>query len=140
MEKSQSEARQPLKGKDKIEELEYFYLKLVIKETFRLHPAPAVGPVIPRLARAKVIINAYAIGRDSKLWADHPENAFKTMDFKGNNFELLPFPFGAGRRLCRVISFELPLHTLNLDLLKYLYHLDWKLANRMKLEALNHDD
>lgn len=64
MEKSQSEARQPLKGKNKIEELEYFYLKLVIKETFRLHPAPAVDHIIPRQARAKVIINAYAIGRD----------------------------------------------------------------------------
>lgn len=151
MEKAQSEVRQVFEGKNKIEEEDVqklHYLKLVMKETFRLHPP---GPLIPREARerceiggytipakAKILINSYAIGRDPKLWADpecfQPERfQGSSIDFKGNNFELLPF--GAGRRICPGISFA----TLNIELglAQLLYHFDWNLPHGTTVEALD---
>ncbi|XP_016649690.1 PREDICTED: cytochrome P450 CYP71D312-like [Prunus mume] len=151
MEKVQSEVRQVFEGKKKIEEEDVqklHYLKLVMKETFRLHPP---GPLIPREARerceiggytipakAKILINAYAIGRDPKLWADpecfQPERfQGSSIDFKGNNFELLPF--GAGRRICPGISFATS--NIELGLAQLLYHFNWNLPNGTKLEALD---
>ncbi|KAL6289242.1 hypothetical protein ACE6H2_006752 [Prunus campanulata] len=151
MEKAQLEVRQAFEGKNKIEEEDVqmlHYLKLVMKETFRLHPP---GPLIPRearerceiggytiLAKAKILINVYAIGRDPKLWAD-PENfqperfQGSSIDFKGNNFELLPF--GAGRRICPGISFATS--NIELGLAQLLYHFNWNLPNGAKLEALD---
>ncbi|ONI21577.1 hypothetical protein PRUPE_2G073800 [Prunus persica] len=151
MEKAQLEVRQVFKGKNKIEEEDVeklHYLKLVMKETFRLHPPV---PLIPREARerceiggytipakAKILINAYAIGRDPKLWADpecfQPERfQGSSIDFKGNNFELLPF--GAGRRMCPGISFATS--KVELGLAQLLYHFNWNLPNGTKLEALD---
>ncbi|XP_034198077.1 cytochrome P450 71D8-like [Prunus dulcis] len=154
MEKVQSEVRQVFEGKNKIEEEDVqklHYLKLVMKETFRLHPP---GPLIPREARerceiggytipakAKILINAYAIGRDPKLWADpecfQPERfQGSSIDFKGNNFELLPF--GAGRRIFPGISFATS--NIELGLAQLLYHFNWNLPNGTKLEALDMAD
>ncbi|XP_016649691.1 PREDICTED: premnaspirodiene oxygenase-like [Prunus mume] len=151
MEKVQSEVRQVFEGKKKIEEEDVqklHYLKLVMKETFRLHPPV---PLIPREARerceiggytipakAKILINAYAIGRDPKLWADpecfQPERfQGSSIDFKGNNFELLPF--GAGKRICPGISFATS--NIELGLAQLLYHFNWNLPNGTKLEALD---
>ncbi|KAH0981085.1 hypothetical protein GBA52_008262 [Prunus armeniaca] len=151
MEKVQSEVRQVFEGKKKIEEEDVqklHYLKLVMKETFRLHPP---GPLISREARerceiggytipakAKILINAYAIGRDPKLWADpecfQPERfQGSSIDFKGNNFELLPF--GAGKRICPGISFATS--NIELGLAQLLYHFNWNLPNGTKLEALD---
>ncbi|KAJ4703400.1 Cytochrome P450 [Melia azedarach] len=151
MEKAQAEIRQACKGKSKIEEadiqdLDYF--KAVIKETFRLH-SPA--PLIPREARetcqisgyrvpakAKILINVYAMGRDPAIWTD-PE-CFKperfegsSIDFRGNHFELLPF--GGGRRICPAISFATA--NIELGLAQILYHFDWKLPNGIRLEDLD---
>ena len=77
MEKAQAEVRQVLEGQKNFDEAniqKLDYLKLVVKETLRLHPAAAL---IAREAREKceingyeipnnttVIINAWAIGRD----------------------------------------------------------------------------
>ncbi|CAH2051329.1 unnamed protein product [Thlaspi arvense] len=90
------------------------YLKLVVKETFRLHPAAPLllpretmsdikiqGYDIP--AKTQMIINIYSIARDPKLWIDpdefNPERFLdSSIDYKGLNFELLPF--GSGRRIC----------------------------------------
>ncbi|CAL2239577.1 unnamed protein product [Prunus armeniaca] len=150
-EKVQSEVRQVFEGKNKIKEEDVQklrYMKLVMKETFRLHPP---GPLIPREAKerceiggytipakAKILINAYAIGRDPKLWADpdcfQPERfQGSSIDFKGNNFELLPF--GAGRRICPGISFATS--NIELGLAQLLYHFNWNLPNGTKLEALD---
>ncbi|EPS71897.1 geraniol 10-hydroxylase, partial [Genlisea aurea] len=92
------------------------YLECVVKETIRLHP---VGALIPRQVtqvqtvagytipeNSKVLINAWAIGRDPENWPDPLE--FKPERFVGggagvgglgvNEFEMIPF--GGGRRIC----------------------------------------
>ncbi|KAJ7946409.1 Cytochrome P450 [Quillaja saponaria] len=153
MKKAQAEIRQALEGKKEIHETdlaELHYLNSVIKETFRLHPpAPLLLPRENRSEsckidgyeipiKTKVIVNAWAIGRDPKYWHDAesfiPERfSDNTIDFKGTNFEFIPF--GAGRRMCPGISFgladnELPLASL-------LYYFNWELPNKMKPEDLN---
>ncbi|BBN04290.1 protein MpCYP829-like23 [Marchantia polymorpha subsp. ruderalis] len=90
------------------------YLKMVIKETFRLHPpvpvllprksmerATVAGYKIPK--NSQVLINSYAIQRSPESWDDptsfKPERfANNPIDVKGQDFCLLPF--GAGRRQC----------------------------------------
>lgn len=151
MKKAQAEVRQAFKGKTKVVESDIQsldYLKLVIKETLRLHPP---GPLLPRETRekcevggyeipvkTKVLVNAWAIGRDPNIWTE-PE-CFKPerfqgslVDFKGTNFEFIPF--GAGRRICPGISFATA--NIELALAQLLYHFDWKLPNGIKLEELD---
>nr|UTU07509.1 cytochrome P450 71BQ17 [Ailanthus altissimus] len=151
MKKAQEEVRQACKGKSKIREADIQkldYLKLVIKETFRLH---APGPFTPRESRerceiggytipakAKVLINLHAMGRDPTIWTDpdcfQPERfQGSSVDFKGNHFELIPF--GGGRRICPGISFATA--NIELGLAQMLYHFDWKLPNGKKLEDLD---
>ncbi|WMV17190.1 hypothetical protein MTR67_010575 [Solanum verrucosum] len=90
------------------------YLQCIIKETYRMHPpAPFLVPrkveqdvevcgyTVPK--DSKVLINVWAIGRDSTFWEDplvfNPDR-FKDskLDVRGQDFELIPF--GAGRRIC----------------------------------------
>ncbi|XP_004511998.1 cytochrome P450 71D8-like [Cicer arietinum] len=146
-EKAQAELRKVLRGKEKISEIdlhELTYLNLVIKETMRLHPpSPLLVPrecsestiiggyEIPK--NTKVMINAWALARDPEYWSDAerfiPERFDGSfIDFKGNNFEYIPF--GAGRRMCPGMSFGLASIMLPLALL--LYHFNWELPNHMK--------
>ncbi|KAJ8645375.1 hypothetical protein MRB53_007123 [Persea americana] len=152
MENAQAEVREVLKGKAPIEEKdiqELNYLKLVIKETLRLHtPLPLLLPrecrerceidgyEIP--AKTRVIINAWAIGRDPQQWDDaesfRPERFIGTsIDFKGTDFELIPF--GAGRRMCPGMSFGVA--TVELALAQLLYYFEWKLPNAIEPEDLD---
>ncbi|XP_062017218.1 cytochrome P450 71D11-like [Rosa rugosa] len=125
------------------------YLNLVIKETLRLHPSAPL--LLPRECRetceiagykipvkTKVVINAWAIGRDPKFWTEpeifYPERFVdSSIDYKGTNFEYIPF--GAGRRICPGISYGLANVELPVALL--LYYFDWKLPNEMKNEDLD---
>lgn len=150
--KAQSEVRNTFMGKDKLHEediTKLSYLPLVIKESLRLHaPAPFL---IPRECReacqvmgydipkgCMVLVNAWAIGRDNKYWDD--PNVFKperfqnnNVDFKGANFEYIPF--GAGRRMCPGIM--LGLANIELALASLLYHFDWELSGVIKSEDLD---
>jgi cytochrome P450 len=151
-EKAQAELRQTFRGKKQICEIDLeklTYLKLVIKETLRLHPPSPLliprecteltkidGYDIPK--KTTVLINAWAIGRDPQYWNDAekfiPERFDGSfIDFKGNNFEYIPF--GAGRRMCPGMTFGLASVMFSLAIL--LYHFNWKLPNQMKPEDLD---
>ena len=152
MAKAQSEIRNAFRGKNSIAETDIQqlqYLKLVIKETLRLHPpAPLLLPRECRVeceidgcispARTRVLVNAWAIGRDPEYWDDpecfKPERfANSSIDFNGTHFEYLPF--GAGRRICAGISFGLANVELPLALL--LYHFDWNLPSGLNSSDLD---
>ena len=146
MKKMQGQIREAFRGKAVVTEADLQqqagnlrYLKLVIKEALRLHPpAPLLVPresieaceldgyTIP--AKSRVIINAFAIGRDPRYWDDAEE--FKperfeegTVDFTGSSYEFLPF--GSGRRMCP--GFNYGLASMELALVGMLYHFDWSL-------------
>lgn len=155
MSKAQDEVRKCIGNKGSITESDMDqlqYLKLVIKETLRLHPP---GPLLlPRqtISHCKVLgydinpktllqVNVWAIGRDSKYW-NKPEEFFperfvdNSVDFKGQNFEFLPF--GGGRRICPGI--QMGTLTVELALANLLYHFNWKLPNGMEGGDLNMEE
>ncbi|XP_054816732.1 cytochrome P450 71D10-like [Prosopis cineraria] len=91
-------------------------------------------------AKTKIIINAWAIGRDPKYWNEPekfvPERFLDTKvdyNLKDSNFKFIPF--GAGRRICPGITFATPV--LELLISNLLYHFDWKLSNGMKPKELD---
>ncbi|RZB41849.1 Cytochrome P450 71D11 [Glycine soja] len=152
MKKAQVEVREVFNTKGRVDEIcinELKYLKSVVKETLRLHPpAPLLLPRecgqtceidgyhIP--VKSKVIVNAWAIGRDPKYWSEaerfYPERFIdSSIDYKGTNFEYIPFV--AGRRICPGSTFGLI--NVELALAFLLYHFDWKLPNEMKSEDLD---
>nr|AUG98166.1 cytochrome p450 [Trachyspermum ammi] len=155
MKKAQDEIRNALKGKKSVCETDIqglSYLKLVIKETLRLHPP--VPLLLPRECRkeceidgytipvgTKVMVNAWAIGRDPECWVDansfNPERFEESsVDYIGANFEYIPF--GAGRRMCAGISFGIA--SVELPLAQMLYHFDWTLPHGMKPADLDMDE
>ncbi|GAV83404.1 p450 domain-containing protein [Cephalotus follicularis] len=151
MKEAQKEVRRVFYGKTTIDETrinELKFLKSIIKETLRLHPPLSLllrecskdceidGYIIP--AKSRIIVNAWAIGRDSTYWTDaetfYAERFLNSsIDYKGTDFQFIPF--GAGRRICPGISFALP--NIEFPLAQILYHFDWKLPNKMKLENLD---
>ncbi|KAG0520087.1 hypothetical protein BDA96_08G043100 [Sorghum bicolor] len=152
MKKLQGQIREAFRGKTVVTEGDLqqasnhglMYMKLVIKETLRLHPpAPLLVPresieeceldgyTIP--AKSRVIINAWAIGRDPRYWEDADE--FKperfedgSRDFTGGSYEFLPF--GSGRRMCP--GFNYGLASMELAFVGLLYHFDWSLPDGVK--------
>lgn len=99
------------------------------------------GILIP--PKTKIIINAWAIGRDPKNWNEPDEFEPKRFldapidyNFNGTNFEYIPF--GSGRRICPGVTFAICIVQLLLSNL--LYHFDWKLPKGMKPEDLDTDE
>ena len=152
MKKARAELREALKGKSKVEEKDIeglVYLRPVVKETLRTHPPATLfaresrerceiaGYEIP--AKTKVVVNAWAIGRDPGYWTEaerfEPERFLegRDIDFHGTSFEYVPF--GGGRRVCPGISFALS--TVELALSQLLYHFDWEIPNGGKPEELD---
>ncbi|KAJ7963662.1 Cytochrome P450 [Quillaja saponaria] len=152
MEEAQAEVRRVFDKKRYVDEADFDqlkYLKAVVKETMRLHPPlPLILPresserceingyEIP--AKTRVMINAWAIGRDPNYWAEaetfKPERFLDNLiDYRGTDFEFIPF--GAGRRICPGMTFGIA--NVELPLAKLLYHFDWKLPNGMKPEDLD---
>lgn len=130
------------------------YLKAIVKETMRLHPA--LPTLAPRLARedstiegydipkgTQVLVNVWAIGRDPTVWDRpyefEPERFMgkaKDIDVEGHDFELLPF--GAGRRMCP--GYPLGLKVVQASLANLIHGFEWKLPGDMKKEELNMEE
>ncbi|KAL2548302.1 Cytochrome [Forsythia ovata] len=149
--KAQAEVREIFKGLEIIDDTDLQklkYLKMVIKETFRMHtPVPLLprastkdcevnGYFIP--ANARVLVNAWEMGRDPKYWTN-PENfepeRFENngVDFTGNHFEYLPF--GSGIRMCPGMTFGIA--GIELPLAQLLYNFDWKLPDGINPDNLD---
>ncbi|KAL4360957.1 hypothetical protein GQ457_04G008020 [Hibiscus cannabinus] len=149
MKKAQDEIRSCVGKKGKLAENDVSqlkYLKMIIKETLRLHPP---GPLLlPRetashlkigdydiYPKTKIVVNVWAIGRDPDIW-NNPEEFIperfedSVIDFKGQHFELLPF--GAGRRICP--GMNMGLAVLELALANLLYFFDWKVPSGMEID------
>ncbi|KAJ8771502.1 hypothetical protein K2173_026679 [Erythroxylum novogranatense] len=128
------------------------YLNACVKETLRLHPP--VPFLIPRCAaetckvmdytvpkNSQVIVNVSAIGRDPSVWEDpllfKPERFIGTsLDFKGQNFELLPF--GGGRRICP--GLPMAARQVPLILATLIQSFDWSLPNGEDPQDLDMND
>ncbi|KAK8562019.1 hypothetical protein V6N12_049074 [Hibiscus sabdariffa] len=128
------------------------YLNAVIKETFRLHPP--IPLLVPRKAmrdaefmgyhipqNTQVFVNAWAIGRDPEVWDDplsfKPERFMGSkIDYKGHNYELIPF--GAGRRMCAGVA--LGERVVHLVLGSLLHQFDWELGGNVTKETIDMQD
>lgn len=152
MKKVQEEVRRVAGNKGKVEESDLqqlTYLKSVVKETFRLHPPGVL--LIPRETmqhfkiddydippKTRLLINAWAIGRDPNTW-ENPEEFIperfddSSIDYRGLDFELIPF--GAGRRGCPGVNFSTM--TVHLCLANLLYFFDWQLPAGMDIEDVD---
>ncbi|CAH8279981.1 unnamed protein product [Arabidopsis lyrata] len=158
MKKVQTEIRDQIGKNNKtrivsLDEINHLnYLKMVIKETCRLHP---VAPLlVPREVTSEFHINGYTIqpktrlhvnvwatGRDPEIWKD-PEEFFPErfmdcdIDVKGQDFELLPF--GSGRRICPAMYMGIT--TVEFGLANLLYQFDWKLPEGLAVEDIYMDE
>ncbi|GLT66927.1 hypothetical protein SLA2020_392670 [Shorea laevis] len=146
MKKAQEEIRNSVGNKGKVSETDIEklpYLKAVVKENWRLHPPGTL--LSPREAvtrfnvsgytidpKTRIQVNVWAIGRDPNVWESpqefYPERFLDSpIDFKGQNYEFLPF--GSGRRICPVVHTAVAV--VELTLANLLYCFDWKLPEGM---------
>ncbi|XP_058093543.1 probable (S)-N-methylcoclaurine 3'-hydroxylase isozyme 2 [Magnolia sinica] len=128
------------------------YLQACVKETLRLHPPTPL--LLPHRALEKcqlfdytipkdcqLMVNAWAIGRDPKTWNDPmtfvPERFLNsTVDYKGNDFELIPF--SAGRRICPGVP--LASQFIPLIVASLVQNFVWGLPNGMRPSELVMDE
>eukprot|EP01018_Ginkgo_biloba_P019792 Gb_03773 [translate_table: standard] len=119
------------------------YLHAVITEVLRLHPAAPLllphtthkvcevgGYLIPQ--KSQVLVNVWAMGRDPAIWREPldflPDRFLEgddKMDYKGHNFDLIPF--GAGRRIC--VGLPLANRMLHLLVASLLHSFEWRLPD-----------
>ncbi|KAH6820544.1 hypothetical protein C2S53_018592 [Perilla frutescens var. hirtella] len=151
MKKLQDEVRGIMKGKHHISDDELqkmHYLKAVIKETLRLHPAVTIFIHVAReyvnlmgyeiAPETLAVVNVWALGRDPACW-DEPEKFVperflnSSLNFKGFDFELIPF--GAGRRICPGIGFAAI--SLEHTVANLMLRFDWALPDGAKGEDLD---
>uniref|UniRef100_A0ACD5X006 Uncharacterized protein n=1 Tax=Avena sativa TaxID=4498 RepID=A0ACD5X006_AVESA len=155
LKKAQDEVRRVVGDKGRVEEsdlAELHYMRAIIKETFRLHPA--VPLLVPREsiapctlggyhipAKTRIFINTFAMGRDPEIWEDplkYSPERFEgggggEIDLKDPDYKLLPF--GGGRRGCPGYTFALA--TVQVSLASLLYHFDWALPAGVRAEDVS---
>eukprot|EP01018_Ginkgo_biloba_P018167 Gb_12030 [translate_table: standard] len=126
------------------------YLQAVVKEVLRLHPPTPLllphraersceigGYLIPK--NSQVMVNVWAIGRDPAIWKEplhfFPERFLEGnhMDYKGHNFELIPF--GAGRRIC--VGLPLAHRMLHFVVASLLHSFDWRLPDGQNSDEMD---
>ncbi|KAJ4973648.1 hypothetical protein NE237_006822 [Protea cynaroides] len=151
MRKAQEELDKVVGMSNKVEESHISmlpYLNAVVKETLRLHPVipllvphcPSQSCTIGRFTIPKgtnVFLNVWKIHRDPEAWEDPseflPERFLRDnngYDYKGNNFNYLPF--GSGRRICAGISLA---ERMSMYMLATLLHsFEWKLLENAELD------
>ncbi|KAL6636514.1 hypothetical protein ACP70R_024086 [Stipagrostis hirtigluma subsp. patula] len=153
--KVQDEIRAVVGGKGRVEPDDVpklRYLKMVVKETLRLHPPATL--LLPREtmrdvkigrydvpARTRILVNAWAIGRDPASWATAEEfnpDRFeeKEVDYNGAHFELVPF--GAGRRICPGLAMGET--NVQFTLANLLCCFDWALPEGMAAEDVSMEE
>lgn len=154
LQKAQEEVRRVVGSKGHVDESdlgELHYMRAIIKETFRLHPA--VPLLVPRetvaacklggfdiAPKTRVFINTFAMGRDPEIWEspleykpERFESAAGEIDLKDPDYKLLPF--GGGRRGCPGYTFALA--TVQVSLASLLYHFEWALPEGVKAEDVS---
>ncbi|KAL0889628.1 hypothetical protein Bca101_013611 [Brassica carinata] len=155
MKKVQSEIRNQMGNKSIIsfdDTDKLTYLKMVIKEAWRLHPPiPLLSPreAVSEFeingytikAKTRLHVNIWAIGRDPDTWKDPeeflPERFMdNNIDAKGLNFELLPF--GSGRRICPAVFMGTTM--VEYGLANMLYNFDWKLPEGIAVEDIDMEE
>ncbi|XP_020252854.1 cytochrome P450 71A1-like [Asparagus officinalis] len=152
MKKAQEEVRKAASKKGRVEEndlAQLQYIKCVVNETLRLHPPLPL--LVPRetiqhceingydvSAKTRVLVNAWAIGRDEDAW-ENPEEfnpdrfVGSSVDYRGQDFQFIPF--GAGRRICPGIQFGV--ETVELALANLLYAFNWELPPGVERENID---
>ncbi|KAJ1403588.1 Cytochrome P450 [Sesbania bispinosa] len=125
------------------------YLNMVVKETLRLYP---VGPLLPHESRedvtingyyiqkkSRILINAWAMGRDPKVWSENAEVFYperfvnNNIDMRGHDFQLIPF--GSGRRMCP--GMQLGLITIGFVVAQLVHCFNWELPLGMSPDDLD---
>ncbi|VAH99567.1 unnamed protein product [Triticum turgidum subsp. durum] len=154
--KVQDEIRTLVGDKEKLQQEDVTklkYLKMVVMETLRLHPALPL--LVPRETmrhitvsgydvpvKTRILVNAWAIGRDPANW-DNPEEFIperfegeEDVNFNRAQFEFLPF--GAGRRMCPGI--DMGLATTEFTLANLLYYFDWEFPEGLRSEDMSMEE
>lgn len=145
MQKLQTEIRN-LTGRkqmvDQVDITKMTYLKMVAKETLRLHPpAPLLLPhetlshcqiggydVFPKTT---VLINGWAIGRDPETWGENADEFYPErfenleVEYGGGNCDMVPF--GGGRRSCPAMNMAPA--TIETAIANLLYGFDWEVPD-----------
>ncbi|WRX16505.1 Cytochrome P450 - like 10 [Theobroma cacao] len=132
LKRAQEEVRHVFTGRRDVDELgihELKYLRLVIKETLRLHPPAPL--LIPRECQVNCEVNGCVIPAKSRFYLERFCDS--SITYKGTDFEFIPF--GAGWRMCPGMSYGIA--SVELSLANLLYHFDWKLPNGKKPEDLD---
>ena len=129
------------------------YLNMVVDETLRLYPV--IPLLLPRECResitidgyfikkkTRVIVNAWAIGRDPNVWTKNAEEFYperfidKKMNYQGHEFESIPF--GSGRRRCP--GSQLGLITIKLVIAQMVHCFEWELPCNISRYNLNMEE
>ncbi|KAL4314166.1 hypothetical protein AHAS_Ahas15G0057900 [Arachis hypogaea] len=118
------------------------YLQNIVNETFRLHPAAPLllphyssedstleGYKVPQ--NTIVLVNAWAIHRDPKVWSDD-STQFKPERFEKEGEANNLLTFGMGRRACPGINLAQRTVTLTLGLLIQCFQ--WKRITSQKID------